>query len=197
MKILMLLLAAPALSWGATAPSAEDMARCASIKANDARLACFDALAAASAQGATRPAPSAPIARQAPIAPAAPVPPSAPVAPVAPAAPQAPAAAAATAQAGANPTVFDVADPKNFGLIPGQRHFVEQGPKSEAARIISMATGQLGRSTLVLDNGQTWVVLDDDGWLSSGQEVKIKRATLGSFTMLAPSHHTYKVHRVQ
>jgi hypothetical protein len=191
MKILLLLLAAPALTWGATAPSAEDMARCASIKANDARLACFDSLAAASAQGATRAAPTAP------IAPAARVAPSAPAAPVAPAAPQAPAAAAATAQAGANPTVFDVADPKNFGLIPGQRHFVEQGPKSEAARIISMATGQLGRSTLVLDNGQTWVVLDDDGWLSSGQEIKIKRATLGSFTMLAPSHHTYKVHRVQ
>jgi hypothetical protein len=191
MKFLWVMLVAPALGWAASAPSAEDMARCASIKSNDARLACFDSLAAASAQGTAHAAPAAPVARQAPAAPAA------PSAPASPAAPQAPAGAAAPAPTGAAPTVFDVGDPKNFGMNPGQRHFVEQGPKSEAAQIISMAANQAGHSTVVLDNGQTWVVLDDDGWLSSGQNVTIKRATLGSFTMLTPSHHTYKVHRVQ
>lgn len=189
MKALLLAVAMPALAVAAAAPTPEDLARCAAISANDARLACFDALSHAASTGAARPAPAAPTAPVAPQAPQAPVAAKAPVAPVAPTAP-----AAANAPASS----FDPGDPKNFGFVtPAQRHIPETGPKKQTGRIVSFVGNQPGHATIVLDNGQTWAVLDDDGWLSDGQDVIIKRASLGSFLLYSPSHHSYRVHRLQ
>jgi len=50
---------------------------------------------------------------------------------------------------------------------------------------------------VVLDNGQTWTVMDNDGRLASGDAVTIKRAALGSFLMMAPSNHRYRVRRIK
>lgn len=157
----------------AAAVNSEDLARCAGIASRDARLACYDALAhrvadTVPAGAATARAPNAPVTVAAP--------------PVAAAAPAAPAAAADD-------------DPNSFGLSAVQRHVAVVGPKQESARITSLSTNQTGRSVIVLDNGQTWTVLDDDGFLSNNDQVTIKRASLGSYLMMTPSHHQYRVHR--
>jgi outer membrane biosynthesis protein TonB len=203
----------------AAAPSNDDMARCAVIPAPDSRLACYDALAhrpadkMSSAAAKTAPAPApAPVPAPAPApvpAPApAPVPAPAPApvpapapAPVpapAPAPVPAPAAAAAPAAAGAPVSAPAIAaDPKNFGLTPAQQHPVDAGPKAIAAHIAVVSSDKLGHTTVVLDSGQTWTVLDDDGRISAGDAVRIKRATLGSYLMFTPSNHSYSVRRTR
>jgi hypothetical protein len=172
----------------AAAPSNEDMARCAVIPAPDSRLACYDAVA-------HRPADKVPSASAmdipmrataAAIAPAA-APTTVPTPTTAAAAPtQAPASAAAIA-----------ADPKNFGLTPAQQHTADLGAKSIAAQISIVSSDQTGRTLVVLDNGETWTVMDNDGRLSSGNAVTIKRAALGSFLMMTPSNHSYRVRRIR
>jgi hypothetical protein len=180
--ILMPLIAAGAAAGAAPvpAPSAEQMANCAAIQVRDARLSCYDALAhrapdEAPAVAATRPA--APPATAAPTAPAAPV--SLPPA-------QAPTTVAAV-----------VADPKNFGLNATQTHIAELGPKSQTSHISILSSDQTGQTFVVLDSGQTWTVMDPDGWLNTGDAVTIKRANFGSYLMFAPSHHSYRVRRIK
>ena len=175
MKIISGLLLSLSLS-AVAAPSNEDMARCAAIRAADARLACYDALA-------HRPADKASGAASAPHISSAP----APAAATAPAAPV-PAPTVATA----NP-----ADPKNFGLSAVQQHTADLGPKSIAAHISIVSSNQAGQTFVVLDSGQTWTVMDNDGRLASGDAVTIKRAALGSFLMVAPSNHSYRVRRIK
>jgi hypothetical protein len=116
------------------------------------------------------------------------VPASVAAAPVAPAVAtvQAPVSAAAIAS-----------DPKNFGLTAVQQHTADVGPKSIAAQISIVSSDQTGRTLVVLDNGETWTVMDNDGRLSSGDAVTIKRAALGSFLMLTRSNHSYRVRRIK
>jgi hypothetical protein len=171
----------------AAAPSNDDMARCAAIAAPDARLACYDTLAHRPAdkipRAAATPASAAPAASAAAPTVAAPT-------VAAPAS-----AAAATAQAPA--AVPNPADPKNFGLTPAQQHTTELGPKSIAAHISIVSADRAGQTMVVLDSGQTWTVMDNDGRLAAGDAVTIKRAALGSFLMLTPSNHRYRVRRVK
>jgi hypothetical protein len=178
-----LILMATAAAATAAAPSNDDMARCAVIPAPDSRLACYDALAhrpadkmpSAAAKSTPAPAPT-------PVPAPAAVPAAAPAA----AAAQAPVSAAAIA-----------ADPKNFGLTPAQQHTADLGPKSITAHISIVSSDQVGRTLVVLDSGETWTVMDNDGRLSSGDAVTIKRAALGSFLMLTPSNHSYRVRRLK
>jgi len=149
------------------APGADEMARCAEITAPDKRLACYDAL--------THRPPDQASSAAAPVSPSTPPPASAPA--------PAPAAAAT--------------DPKNFGLTAAQLHPVDAGPKAIAARIAVVSSDKLGHTTVVLDSGQTWTVLDDDGRLSAGDAVRIKRAALGSYLMFGPSNHSYSVRRTR
>lgn len=153
------------------ASNADDLARCAGITAQDARLACYDALAHRTADTGAAPTRAAAASYPAPLAPVPPLQPAAPPAPVA-------------------------EDPKNFGLSASQQHVETVRIKSEEAHIVSIAHGAPGQATVVLDNGQSWKVLEDDGWISQGNKVTIKRAALGSFLMHTPSHHTYNVSRI-
>jgi hypothetical protein len=88
-------------------------------------------------------------------------------------------------------------DTKDFGLTAEQQHPVDAGPKAMAARIAVVSSDKLGHTTVVLDSGQTWTVLDDDGRLSAGDAVRIKRAALGSYLMFGPSNHSYWVRRTR
>ncbi len=184
----LILLAASA----AAGPSNDDMARCAVIPAPDSRLACYDALAhrpaakVPSAAVKSTPVPAAVAAPAAATTPAA--------APASAATPAAPAAAPAQAPLSA---AAIAADPKNFGLTPAQQHTADLGPKSIAAHISIVSSDQLGRTLVVLDSGETWTVMDNDGRLNSGDAVTIKRAALGSFLMMTPSNHSYRVRRVK
>lgn len=182
----LILLAASA----AAAPSNSDMARCAAIPAPDSRLACYDALAHRPADKAPSAAAVVPAAR----APTAPVPTASVPAPLAPSAASAPEAAAAQAP---TPAAAAAADPKNFGLTPAQQHTTDLGPKSIAAQISNVSSDQIGRTLIVLDNGETWTVTDNDGRLSSGDAVTIKKAALGSFLMFTASNHSYRVRRIK
>jgi hypothetical protein len=50
---------------------------------------------------------------------------------------------------------------------------------------------------MALDNDQRWAVEDNDGRLSVGDAVRIKRAAMGSFLMITASNHTYRVRRTK
>jgi hypothetical protein len=153
------------------------MAHCADIQSRDTRLSCYDALAQRAPDEAPAVAATSPAIPATPTAPAVPAP--------------APAAQAPTTVAAV------VADPKNFGLNATQTHIAELGPKSQASHISILSSDQTGQTFVVLDSGQTWTVMDPDGWLSTGDAVTIKRANFGSYLMFAPSHHSYRVRRIK
>ena len=157
----------------ATAAVADDIARCAAIAAAEARLACYDALAARRTTGA---APRAPA-----VAPSAAAPSSAA---------SSPAPAAITM-----PSAPGRAD--SFGLNPAQLHREPAGPAAIQAIVSALTATRDGRTILGLDNGQTWVIDEPDVRVAVGDEVTIKRAALGSFLLLGPSRHSYRVRRAQ
>jgi len=117
------------------------------------------------------------------------------------AAPAVPASAAPAVPASAAPAEASAAaiaaDPKNFGLTPAQTHTAYVGAKSIEAHISIVSSDQLGQTFIVLDSGQTWTVLDNDGRLRSGDAITIKRAATGSFLMMTPSNHSYRVRRLK
>jgi hypothetical protein len=163
------------LALAATAPTADDMARCAAITAPDARLGCYDQLAHRAPDRVPLATVTAKPARPAVASSAA----------VAPAAPVGPAPAE------------DPNGPQNFGLSPVQRHVEVAGPKSQTAQIVDVYAEANGHAVIKLDNGQSWSVLDDDGRVPSKGEVTIKRASLGSFLLWTKEHHSYRVKRLR
>lgn len=165
----------------ATTAAGADLARCVDIDVPEARLACYDAVA-------HRPANRTPA--------AAAVKPSAAAAEKLPPA-AAPAASALPDAAPASTAAIPAQDPKNFGLTLAQQHMAFAGPTSIDARIEAINSGANGRTFIVLDSGQTWTMEENDGWLSKGDAVTIKRAAMGSFILTTHSNHTYYVRRVQ
>jgi hypothetical protein len=175
----MALILAAAATTATAATSDSDMLRCAAIAARDARLDCYDALSHQLSNKA-----AAPAAAQVPAT--SPPPASARAGSAdSPAATQAPAAAVVAG------------DPKNFGLSPVQQHTADLGPHMITANISILSSNQKGDTVVVLDNGQTWSLTDNDGWLATGQAVKIKKAAMGSYLMLIPSNHSYHVRRLK
>jgi hypothetical protein len=214
--IAILLLGVSLSARSATPPTASDLARCAAIPTPDARLACYDNLAApatpapatapssgAAAKGASAtpavPTVAAPPSTLAPAstpAPSVPAPATAPLS--APKLASAPATTppAAPATAPAAPSV-DLNDPRNFGLNAAQLHAPAPGPQSIQARVERISRNRTGSAFVALDNGQTWTYTDEDSRLGPGDLVTIKRAMLGAFLMTTPSKRSYHVQRVQ
>lgn len=157
----------------AAATGTLDLAHCAAIDAPDARLACYDALAG---RAPARPADARAVA----------------VAPP-------PARAPATAAAGATAAPTAAAGPQNFGLSQVQRHEAPTEPDSVQAMVAGVSTDAGGHAYVVLDNGQTWgfTETESDSRLRPGDAVTIRRASLGSFLMVTPSRHSYRVHRTR
>ena len=156
-----------ALLWlGAPLASAAsaDLARCATIAAPDARLACYDQLAGRPADAA-----GTPTAGRMPEKPAS--------------------ANAATPTA---PTA------QEFGLAQAQAHPAPRGPDAIEAQVEGINTSANGHASVMLDNGQTWFVTDEDSLvLTTGDRIKIRRAALGSFLMTTPSKRAYHVRRTR
>jgi hypothetical protein len=158
----------------ATGASAAELMRCAEIATRDERLDCYDLLAHRSVDRESSAAAQKPA-----VAAAAET-----------------TAAADSAPSSSPPAASAPSDPKNFGLSAAQQHIFSNGPRTEHARVTSVSSDNIGHSYVVLDSGQTWMVLDNDGWLSAGDEVTIKRAVLGSFLMVVShSHYSYRVNR--
>lgn len=170
------------LSVAATAAAAgvavdeDDLARCAGIAAPNQRLACYDAL-----ELAHRRANNTAAAGEEKSAAAA---------------TQKPAATPASAATPESPAAISAADPKNFGWSLAQQHMAFAGPASIKVRIEALLSAN-GKTLVVLDNGQTWTVAENDGWLSKGDEVTIKRAAMGSYVLTSTSNHTYYVRRAK
>ena len=91
--------------------------------------------------------------------------------------------------------------PGGLNKVPGvsatQTHIADSGPKSEKAHISILSSDQTGQTVVVLDIGQTWAVMDPDGWLNDGDAVTIKRGQFGSYLMFVPSNHSYHVRRLK
>jgi hypothetical protein len=187
----------------AAAHGADELARCAAIAAPDTRLACYDTLAHRPADPAPSSAinrPNSPAAAAQGVAATASAPGNIAASPGgAPAISTANGAAAAapSSTSAASSAAAFYADPRNFGLDPVQKEAVAAGPKSMSARIENLGSDQAGRTSIVLDSGERWTVFDNDGRLSAGDEVTIKRASLGSYLMMTRSNHSYRVRRIQ
>jgi hypothetical protein len=174
--------AAAATAAAGVAIDEDDLARCAGIAAPNERLACYDALELAHRRANNTAAAGA----EKPAAAATPKPAAAPAS----------AAALESAAAPTSPAAISAADPKNFGWSPAQQHIAFAGPASIKVHIEALRAAN-GKTLIVLDNGQTWTVAENDGWLSKGDEITIKRAALGSYVLKSTSNHTYYVRRVK
>jgi len=178
-----------ASAFAAAAPTAADLARCASIADPTARLACYDSINGDHAAGKPTAAspPAAAGTTAAPSNTRAVAEPMTAVPPVAAAAPAA-------------PSTFS-SDPQNFGLTEAQRApaQLQAGLQAIKARIAKINESAYGRTVALLDNGQTWVLIDAEqsGDLRPQDPITIKRGALGSFLLITPSHHSYHVRRTQ
>jgi hypothetical protein len=155
-----------ALPAAAAQVDTSELARCAAVAGTNERLTCYDALAASALRGASS------------------------VPPGGTSAPAAPAAAIQTSPATVNPD-----DPANFGLTRQQLKVIPSGPDSVKAIVSQMTQDRLNNVAVVLDNGQAWTFVEQDPRLRPGDSVTIKRAALGSFLMMTPSRHSYRVQR--
>jgi hypothetical protein len=99
----------------------------------------------------------------------------------------------------AAPAPTPAGDARNFGLSQTQQHPIPEGPAAIQAHITKIINNRYGRDYVVLDNGQTWTYTDsdEDARLAPGDQVTIKRASLGSFLMRTPSKSAYHVRRTQ
>lgn len=141
------------------AAGAADLDSCRSIDDDRARLACFDALAAAAPEPGTAAAPTA-------AADAAPAPAATPVAPAAP---------TATDLFGRDSDTTAAALGAAAGIAPL--------PELRATLTTVDRTPD-GRLVLTMDNGQAWSQVDTRrATLRPGDEVRIRRAAFGSYLL--------------
>jgi hypothetical protein len=108
-----------------------------------------------------------------------------------PAAAKASAPGAAVASAAAAPAAAG-----GFGMSTHTAP-TEQATQLVAAHVVSASADRQGNVFAVLDNGQTWTYLDASGPPPPGGEVTIRRASLGSYLLTTPAHHTFRAQRAQ
>ena len=162
------ILAAPATAATVGGMPGTELARCATIAASQARLACYDALAGRAPDEA-RSAAGLGAASAAAVA----------------VAPQ-PAAAAAPA------------DPvQTFGLPEARLQTAPKELPAIEAHVAQVHVDQYRRGSVVLDNGQVWALTEGENWLGVGEAVTIRRAALGSFMLTSASKYSYRVRRVR
>ena len=161
------ILLAMGLALSAAASARESkLARCAAIDDANARLACYDALAGRKSQDVAQTTVT----------------------------PSVTASAAAPAPAAAAPDPAAAA--QKFGLSNVQQHKADEGPSAIEAHVAKALVDRNRRAYLLLDNGQTWLVTDDEVQLDDGEAVTIRRAALGSFMLTSASHHSFHVRRI-
>ena len=113
----------------------------------------------------------------------------------------APAVAATTPDAQAAGTTgaarrsTDLDDPANFGFSLHQLRETPAGPGQIKSVVARMTQDRLNNVDLVLDNGQTWRLIESDPRVRPGDTVSIKRAALGSYLLVTPSRRSYRVER--
>ena len=173
----------------ANVATASPIAQCRAITDDGARLRCFDQIDRAEPSPAS-PAPAAiPAIPAAPAAPAASAPAAPSAAPSVAAPPVAPAAAATVAP----PAAAD------FGARALLRAATVE-PRELSARLIGKLDGVFRGLNLSLDNGQTWVVIDDRDfeYVGSNAKVTLDRNLIGTYWMkIVDGGPRFKVRRVK
>jgi len=170
----------------ARASSGSDGASCVAVSDDAARLACYD-------RAYGRKAASKATATAAPAASAT-------------AAPAAATAAAATA-AHATPAAATPKDPvAEFGLTeaakqakdPAKAAEAAKAPTSVTAKVISLRFKKYGEFVVTLDNAQVWEQNEPmpSAIVRVGDTVTVKKAVLGSYTLVTAGRVATKVHRV-
>ena len=84
-----------------------------------------------------------------------------------------------------------------FGAAPHKSPPTPKGPEQIKALVAEVNVDRLGTVTVSLENGQTWTFHDPEPRIKSGDQVTIRRASLGSYLMTIPGRHTYRVQRTQ
>jgi hypothetical protein len=88
----------------------------------------------------------------------------------------------------------------NFGLLIGSQPAPPQARGEPMNSLTAKVVGSERVAKILyvtLDNGQRWRINSRDPLLKEGDEVTIRRAVAGSFTMSVPSARLVKVHRVR
>jgi hypothetical protein len=194
-----LVLAAVFISFGSVVPeraAAEDQgkgAECAPLDDPAARLACFDA-AFPWPPRTSPPIPAA--AAAAPDEPGPPIPAAAAVAPDEPSPPKPAAAAVAPNE--------PVSEAQKFGLSTKQRAALEAKPAEPAPTETTAAVKTVRRLAsgyllIGLDNDQVWQQSELDSLirLQPGDQVTIRRASMGSHLLVTPGKYSTRVRRIQ
>jgi hypothetical protein len=182
-------LVAGVCTMSALASSGSDGASCVAVNDDTARLACYDRAYgrnAASKSAATAGAAAATAAGAA--------------------APKSPAVASPTAVHAA-PAVATPKDPvTEFGLTeaakqakdPAKAAEAAKAPTSVTAKVISLRFKKYGEFVVTLDNGQVWEQNEPmpSAIVRVGDTVTVKKAVLGSYTLVTAARVATKVHRV-
>jgi hypothetical protein len=85
-----------------------------------------------------------------------------------------------------------------FGLTKPVARAPPERPELITAQVMKVNFGGLsgGDVSVLLDNGQTWIVEASDVQLRRGDSVTVKRAALGSFLLIA-GKRSYRVRRME
>jgi hypothetical protein len=164
-----LLISTHAFSQNANPPNAS---ACAAIEDPGQRLACYDKQAGRAPVPTPAPPPASAPSSNFGLPPPRPAPAPAPAPPPAP-------------------------SPQTFGLYSAEHPLPAVDP-SLTANVTQLGSDSNGRSTVSLEGGQIWELLDEaDPVLRVGESVTIRRAVLGSFQMTTPSKRTHRVRRLR
>jgi hypothetical protein len=160
------------VSGGAPPTLSAELARCATLPVGEERLACYDAVTCAALTDDNERLACYDALTKAKSA----RPPTAPV-----------------ATAGSDPARGDA----GFGAVQLKKPTKPQGPEQIKATVTRVSAERQGTVSVLLDNGQTWTLHESEPRLTSGDLVTIRRASLGSFLMITPTRHSYRVQRTQ
>jgi FtsP/CotA-like multicopper oxidase with cupredoxin domain len=171
----------------ARASSGSDGASCVAVSDDAARLACYDRAYGRNAASKSAAAAGAAAAGTA-------------------AAPKSPAVASPTAVHAA-PAAATPKDPvTEFGLTeaakqakdPAKAAEAAKAPTSMTAKVISLRFKKYGEFVVTLDNGQVWEQNEPmpSAIVRVGDTVTVKKAVLGSYTLVTAARVATKVHRV-
>lgn len=168
-----------------TSAAAGDPKSCASINDDTARLACYDAAVgrsprpAAATSATTTAAPAKPVQRAAPVA-------------------AAPATTAAAAAAKDPVADFGLSESAKVARDPVKSAEAAKAPQSVTAKVISVRFRKFGEFVVTLDNGQVWEQTEPmpSAIVKVGDEVTVKKALFGSFTLVTAGRIGTKVRRI-
>jgi hypothetical protein len=87
---------------------------------------------------------------------------------------------------------------KSFGLYTAEHP--APPPVTDAlitAKVISLGSNSRGHSTVTLEGDQVWELDSPDPVLAAGENVTVRRGTLGSFILTTAAGRLHRVHRIR